>query len=386
MIYDHLGMRTVLNAVGPATRLGGLPLHPEVWQAMQESLDHSVRMDEFERAAGRRIAELLGVEAAYVTSGASAALYLATAAVMAQGDPARIDRLPDATGMRHRVIIQAAQRDPYDRAVEAAGARIVAIGYPDTTHPGELERAIDDTTAAVLFRPGRNGNLLELPSVCAIAHAAGIPVIVDGALFIPPIQRLRSYLEAGADLVAISGGKGFRGPQGSGLLVGRADLVDVVGLHHQDMDERDTTWPRGADGVPLTPPRHGIARSMKVGREQIAGLVAAVERYVRDPGADEAAGTRELDIAEKALRDHGGITVHRVHETTLDVPGLHLEVAAAGVAVDAFVKALGAHAEPVFVGESEAWRGVVTLNGMALQPGQGDRLAAALIEVLEELT
>lgn len=375
-VYESLGVPTVLNAVGPATRLGGLPLHPEVWAAMQEALANSVRMDALESAAGARIAELLGVPAVYVTSGASAALYLATAAVMARGDAALIDRLPDTTGMRHRVIIQSAQRDPYDRAAEAAGATLVPIGYPDSTHPGELERVLGDDVAAVLFRPGGGGNLLDLATTSRIAHDAGVPVIVDGAMFVPPADRLRGFLDAGADLVAVSGGKGFRGPQASGLLAGRKEFIDVIALHHQDMDERDTTWRL----APATPPRHGVGRPMKVGREQIVGLLTAIERYVRDPGADERAGIAELDVTEAALRADGRIPVHRTHEPTLDVPGLHLDVRAAGAEPDAVVRALAARATPVYVGESEAWRGVLTVNPMALQPGQGAELASALIE------
>ncbi len=382
-IYDDLGVPTAINAVGPATRLGGLDLHPDVWAAMTESLQASVRMDVLERAAGRYLADTLGVPAVYVTSGASAALFLATAVTMARGDAALVDRLPDASAMRHRVIVQAAHRDPYDRAITAAGATLTVIGYPESTHPGELEREIDDRTAAVLFRPGRPGNLLGLSRVAEIAHAHGVPVIVDGALFVPPVERLRAFFEDGADLVAVSGGKGFRGPQASGLLCGRDDLIAAVGLHHQDMDERDTTWPGRSGAEASTPPRHGIARSMKVGREQIAGLVAAVRRYCADPGADERGGTVELEAAHAALAA-AGVPVERVHEAALDVPSLHVDVRAAGADVDRVVAALGARPVPVYVGESEAWRGVLTLNGMALTSGQGILLAQALSEAIVE--
>lgn len=384
-VYERLGVPVVLNGVGPATRLGGLPLHADVWRAMQEALDSSVRISELERAAGARIAELLGVPAAYVTSGASAALYLATAAVMARGDAALIDRLPETTGLRHRVIIQSAQRDPYDRAVQAAGATLVPIGYPDSTHPGELERELGDDVAAVLFRPGRGGNLLSLEVTCRIAHDAGVPVLIDGAMFVPPVDRLQEYFDLGADLVAVSGGKGFRGPQASGLLCGRAEFIEVVDLHHQDMDERDTTWPRNDDGTLTTPPRHGIGRSMKVGREQIVGLLTAIERYVADPGADERVGTLELGAVEQILREDSRIAVTRVHEATLDVPGLQLDIAATGAALDDVVRALAARATPVYLGEGEAWRGVLTVNGMALGKGQGRLLAEAIVEVVTRL-
>lgn len=378
-LYEGLGVPRVLNGVGPATRLGGLPLHPDVWAAMQESLASPVRMDVFEAAAGRRIAELLGVPAAYVTSGASAAMLLGTAAAMTGGRADLVDRLPDTTGMRRRVIIQAAHRDPYDRAIAPTGAVLEVVGYPDSTHPDELERVLGDDVAAVLFRPGKPGNLLSLARTAEIAHAHGIPVLVDGAVHAPGLERLRALFTDGADLVALSGGKGFRGPQASGLLLGRPDLVAAVGAQHQDMDERLATWPPGLEAGGLTPPRHGPGRPMKVGREQIAGLLAALERYVRDPGGDEAPGIAELAQAERVLLD-GGADVVRHHDAALDVPSLHVRVGDGADAVDALVLALAARPTPAYVGESEAWRGVVTINPMALGAGHGTALAGAILE------
>lgn len=380
-LYEGLGVPAALNGVGPATRLGGLSLHPEVWAAMHESLASPVRMDVFEAAAGRRIAELLGAPAAYVTSGASAAMLLGTAAAMTGGRADLVDRLPDTTGMRHRVIIQAAHRDPYDRAIASTGAVLETIGYPDSTHPDELDRVLGDDVAAVLYRPGKPGNLLSLAATAEIAHGHGVPVIVDGAVHAPGLERLRALFTDGADLVALSGGKGFRGPQASGLLLGRADLVGAVGAQHQDMDERPTTWPPGLASGGRTPPRHGPGRPMKVGREQIAGLLAALERYVRDPGGDEAPGIAELAETERLLREHG-VEVIRHHDVALDVPSLHVRAGDGADAVDALVIALAARSVPTYVGESEAWRGVVTVNPMALRSGDGVALGTAIIESL----
>lgn len=380
-LYERLGVPGAINAVGPATRLGGLPLHPEVWAAMQEALATPVRMDAFEAAAGRRIAELLGAPAAYVTSGAAAAMVLGTTAAMTGGRAELVDRLPDTTGMPRRVLIQAAHRDPYDRAIASTGAGLETIGYPDSTHPGELERALGDDVAAVLYRPGRPGNLLSLAQTAALAHAHGVPVLVDGAVHAPGLERLRALFADGADLVALSGGKGFRGPQASGLLLGREDLVAAVGAQHQDMDERVSTWPPGLDAGGRTPPRHGPGRPMKVGREQIAGLLAAIERYVRDPGGDEAPGIAELAETERILSD-AGADVERSHDAALDVPSLHVRAGDGPADVDALVLALAARAVPVYVGESEAWRGIVTVNPMALRPGDGAALGSALAEAL----
>jgi len=387
MSYELLGLRRVVNGVGPATRLGGLPLHPDVLTAMGEATRHNVRMDHLQDAAGRRLAALLDVPACYVTSGAAAALTLATAAAMAGDDPRLIDRLPEP-GPRHEVVVQLAHRDPYDHAVTAAGARLVTVGYPGSTHPDELARALTPATAAVLWRPGRDGDLLALRTCAEIAHRHGVPVIVDGALFVPPVDRLRSFLADGADLVAVSGGKGLRGPQASGLLCGRPDLVAAVGLHHQDMDERVGTWPhpgRSAHTRP-DPPRHGIGRGMKVGREQLMGLLAAVERYLADPGRDDRPGIAELDAVAAALAGHPAVAVGRHHDAGLDVPVLHLDLTATGLPVDEVVRRLATGDPWVALGEEAAWRGVLTVNPMALGEGDGAVLAAAVVAAVDGRT
>jgi len=380
-LFDRIGARRVVNGVGPATRLGGLPLHPDVTEAMAAATRHPVRMDDLERRAGAELARLLGTEGAYVTSGASAALTLATAALITGSDPARIDALPRIEAAPHRVVVLAAHRDPYDRALEAAGAELVVVGYPHSTHLGEIERVLDGETVAVLYRPGRPGNHPSLGEICAAAGSRGIPVLVDGALYAPPLENLHAWIADGAALVALSGGKHFRGPQASGILCGRADLIDIVGFAHQDMDEREATWVAGAaHGGPGTPPRHGIGRAMKVGREQIAGLLAAVQRYVAAPGADDAAGIRELERL-RALLASGPVPVVWHDGSALGVPVLELDLAAAGLPLDAFVNALAELDTPVFLEEGEAWRGALLVHPMALTDGDADRIAASVAEV-----
>lgn len=381
MIFDGLSLTPVINGVGPATRLGGLPLADEVLQAMREAAKISVRMDELQLAVGRRLAELLGVPGAYVTPGASAALSLATAAVLAQGKAEISDQLPSVEGGRNRVVIQHAHRDPYDHAVSLVGGHIVEVGFPSSTHADELRRALGDDTAAVLFRPGRPGNLLDLPTVAAIAHSAHVPVIVDGALHVPPIERLQTYFAEGADLVAVSGGKGFRGPQASGLLCGEPGLLEMAALQHQDMDERADTW-RPASGE--SPPRHGVGRGMKIGREQIAGLLSAVERHVRAPGADEKPGLDELSDIEEALQGVEGLTVSPGFDDALNVPVLHIDVTSSGSSVDDVLRRLASGSPRVYVGEERAWQNTLTVSPMALLPGEGRSLAAAVKAAIRE--
>lgn len=381
--FDRLGVRRVVNAVGPATRFGGLTLHPSVIEAMNQATLHPVRMDDLQRCAGHELARLLGVDAAYVTPGAAAALTLATASIIAGADPARADRLPRIEGSPHRVIVLAAHRDPYDRALEAAGAELVVVGYPNSTHIGEIERALDGDVAAVLYRPGRPGNHPSLAAITSLADTNGVPVVVDGALYAPPLENLHSWIDDGASLVALSGGKHFRGPQASGILCGRGDLIEFVALHHQDMDEREQTWGSGS-GMPSTPPRHGIGRAMKVGREQIAGLVAAVGRYVEAPGADDAAGIAEL-VRLRELLTSAGMPVAWSDTSALSVPVLELGLAEAGLDPDAFSNALAGLDTPVYMEEGEAWRGVLLVHPMALAEGDAEKIATSAVRVAEDL-
>lgn len=377
---DRLEDLRVVNAVGPATRMGGLGLHEEVLAAMGRAVEVPVRMAELEQAGGDHVARLLGAPAAYITAGAAAGLALAGAAAMARDEVDVIDSLPRAANGRDQFVIQAAQRDPYDRAVEAAGGRIVPVGYPGSTHAAELASALGERTAAVLYRPGAAGNHVDLERTCAIAHAAGVPVIVDGALRIPPLAVLHEYLSAGADLIAVSGGKLLRGPQASGLLIGQPEWIARVGVHHQDMDEREGTWP-AADGRFVRPPRHGIARFAKVGREQLVGLVTAVERFVA--GADDTAvEVAELGRAHELLQRGPFDAIWEEH-SVLGSPEVivHLDPAR----TTAFVRALRAQHPPVYVEESGAWRGELSLNSLGLTEGDGARIATAFAAAAQEI-
>ena len=371
---DRLEELRVVNGVGPATRLGGLPLHREVLEAMGRATAVPMRMARLERAAGEHVSRLLDVEAAYVTSGAFSALVLATAAAIAGDDATIADTLPHPVVPRVEVVIQAAHRDPYDRAVEVAGGRVVTIGYPGSTHVRELEAAIGERTAAVLFRPGHAGNHVPLDVVCEIAHARGVPVIVDGALHVPPLRTLTEYFRDGADMVALSGGKVFRGPQASGLLCGRAEWIERVGVHHQDMDEREATWPE-AGGRFTAPPRHGVARGSKVGREQLVGLVTAIERFLTAGDLDADEGVAALREAYGLLQA-SGLSVRWVDRSVLGSPEVLLHL---GDRADRFVDALRALPLPVFVEEGSVWRGEVSINAIALSAPDGIRIAQACI-------
>lgn len=316
--YEDLGVRRVINAAGTLTRLGGNRVAPEVLAAMTEAAASNVVMDELQQAAGKIIAEVTGAEAGYVTAGAAAGLTLATAACVAGLDPAAMDRLPDTTGLRNEVVIQRGHRNAYDHAVRAAGITFVEagyLGYPGAggTYAWQVEAAISDRTAALFWPVLDTPGTLSLPEMAGIARRHGLPVIVDASAALPPRGNLRRFIAEGADLVVYSGGKAIGGPQASGILAGRADLVASVALQQLDLDVRLPTWTRRgqvASGELRGIPHHGIGRSMKVGREEIAGLVTALRRYVAgDDAAERARWESMLGEIAAPLRDVAGVTV-----------------------------------------------------------------------------
>lgn len=383
-IYEDLGVRPIVNAVGPATRLGGLPLSSAVLAAMADAVAANVRIDELQEAAGAEIARLLGVPAGYVTNGAAAALTLAIATCVVGADPGGIEQLPRAAAGK-RVIVQMAHRDPYDHAITAVGVSLTEIGYPTSTYPHELERELDASVAAVFWRPGRAGELLPLRVVAELSHAAGVPVVVDAAMDVPPISRLQQMFADGADFVAVSGGKGLRGPSTSGLLCGRPDLVAAVGLHHQDMDIRAQTWqPSEVTGAQPLRGRHGLGRAMKVGREQVAGLLVAIREFVADPDAWHAHYDTELTACAAALAESSSVVVVRDYNHHLDVPVLDVDFSNATLDADQVVRRLDTGTPRIHVGEDSAWRGVVTINPQGLNAGEGAVVGARIAGILAE--
>ena len=325
-IYDELGVRTVINAATTLTVVGGSRMPDEVLEAMRSAAGAYVDMRELQAAAGARLAALTGNEAAYVTSSCAAALMLGTLAAITRGDPAAIARMPRGDGVATEVVIHASHRIPYDRAAELAGGRLVAIGSLEGTREAELEAALNDRTAMVLWVAGSHlpAGALDLPTTVRIAHAHGVPVLVDAAAQLPPPSNLRAFTrELGADAVAFSGGKALRGPQASGLLLGGVDFIEAV----------------RANGSPY----ERLARPMKVGKEEIAGLVRAVELYV---AADHDAEARVwAAIVEAWARDLGA------------VPGLQIERLATNEAGQPVPRLRVAVDEPSVGASAEAVRG-----------------------------
>jgi L-seryl-tRNA(Ser) seleniumtransferase len=290
-IYRRLGVQRVIHGAGTTTRYGGSILRPEVLETMREASQTLVNLDELNEAAGAAIARILGAEAAFVTAGASAGLILQAAACIAGADPVKITRLPDTRGMRNEIVIQRAHRFAYDQAYRVAGGVLVEIGLARRTQPFELEDAIGERTAAVAFLvspftspPG----ILPLEQVLEIARPRGIPVIVDAASMLPPRENLTKFLRLGADLVSFSGGKGIRGPQSTGILAGRRDLVRAAALNAS--------------------PNQALGRAAKTSKEEIAGLVTALELFMAEDEQAEMKRYAELCAAiVDSLADISGL-------------------------------------------------------------------------------
>jgi D-glucosaminate-6-phosphate ammonia-lyase len=292
-IYRQLGVRPLINAAGTYTTLTGSVVPPPVRQAMDEASRSFVPLLDLQQKAGARIAKLLGVEAAMVTSGAAGSIMLATAACVTGKDPDKIRRIPDTGGMKDEVIIPRAQRNGFDHAARNVGVKLVEVDTAD-----QVRQSIGPRTAMLYWTHiFEHKGKIARAEFLDIGKKAGVPVFNDAAAELPPASNLWSIAKEGFDLVAFSGGKGLRGPQASGLLLGRRDLIEAAHLNNNPYGDT-------------------IGRPCKVGKEEIMGLVAAVELYVqRDHEADQKLWR---SFMESIARDLRGVSSVR---TEVYIPG-----------------------------------------------------------------
>jgi len=303
-IYARLGVGTHINAKGTYTYLTGSLIPPEVSQAMEDASHHFVYLVELQQKAGAKIAQMLGVEAAMVTSGAAGAIMLGTAACLTGNDPKRITQLPDVTGMRSEVIIQKSHRNSFDHAIRNAGVRLVEV---ETL--GELDSAISEKTAMMYFlNAAQNQGKIGLEKWVEVGKQRGIPTFNDAAADVPPVSHLSDYNKMGFDLVAFSGGKGLCGPQCAGLMLGKKDLIEAAIMNNNPYEDT-------------------IGRPSKVGKEEIVGMFVAVERYLRiDHEAEWKEWERRIQVMEKILASVPGVQTRRfVPEVANHVPHLYLK-------------------------------------------------------------
>ena len=282
-VYTRLGVKTIINCRGTWTYLSGSLEFPEVQAAQREASEHFVNMFELQHAASKRLAELTGAEAGMVTSGAAGAMASAAAACMAGSDPKYIWQLPDTTGLKHEVIMVGG-RSAFDSAIRLTGAKLVLVETPE-----ELANAINKNTAMIYTT--HLGTDLQTEN--AVAKKYDIPMLLDDAAGIPPISNIKLYAQMGLDMYAFSGGKGLRGPQCSGLLLGRKDLLEAAMLN-------------------TSPWEGAVCRAMKVGKEEIVGLLTAVEIWLK---TDSDALNREWNAR-----------IERIARLVMTVPGVETDI------------------------------------------------------------
>lgn len=275
-LYQSLGVKPVINGVGVVTVLGGSIMPPEVIRAMEEASRFFIPLPELERKVGARIAELVQAPAAMVTCGAASAIAVGTAACLSQGDAKKLRQLPGREGIKYEVIQQKTHRSGYEHQMELCGAKVVTV---ETRR--ELEAAINERTGMMFFlNKAEHDGQVKAEEFVKIGKERGIPTMNDAASDATPKENLWKYTKMGFDLVIFSGGKALRGPQASGLLLGRKDLIEA--------------------SYPAMSPYGGIGRGMKVGKEELCGVLAAVERYLK---VDHAAEWKLLESRVASIRD-----------------------------------------------------------------------------------
>ncbi|PYV24343.1 MAG: selenocysteine synthase, partial [Acidobacteria bacterium] len=361
-IYDRLGVRTRINAKGTYTYLSGSLLPPEVAQAMKEAAEHYVVLEELQRAVGARIAQMLGVEAACVTSGAAGAMTIGTAACVAGQDPEKIKRIPDTTGMKNEVVIQKAHRYAFDHAIRNVGVRLVEVETED-----DLERAISEKTAMLHFANfAQSQGKIGLAKWVEAGKRHGVPTFNDAAADVPPVTHLSDYNKMGFDLVSFSGGKGLRGPQCAGLLLGRKDLIDAALMNNNPNEDT-------------------IGRPLKAGKEEIVGMFAALERYLRvDHAAEWKDWEARLDVIDKMVAGVPGVHTGRfVPAVANHVPHLYVQwdEKALGLTKAECVKQLE-NGEPSIVCLGDDYPYGLSVTPFMMKPGEEEVVGRRLKQIL----
>lgn len=290
--FKELGIRTFINAAGTYTSMTGSLMPQEVIDAINYGSLEYVNLDELQDKVGKRIAELLECEYATVSSGCFGAMSIAMAGVMSGKDPKKIKQLPDTTGLRNEVILQKSHTIGYAQALTNVGAKLVKVKTAE-----ELENAINEKTAMLWFLNANTdrGNI-KWEEFVSLGKKHNIPTFIDCAADVPPVDNLFKFTRIGFDMVAFSGGKGLRGPQSAGLLLGKKEYIEAARLH--------------------TPPRgETIGRGMKVNKEEVLGMLAALELYLnKDHQAEWKMWEDQIDLISESVKSIGGV------ETTIHVP------------------------------------------------------------------
>jgi uncharacterized pyridoxal phosphate-dependent enzyme len=362
-VYEELGLTTVINGQGTETVLGGSLIRPEVKAVMDLASEHFVVIMDLEAAVGKRISQMLKLPQGYgaiVTSGAASAIQNGYSGILTGSNETYIKQIPDLTGMKSEVIIQRAHRSGWDHQIRTTGAKLVEVETVEDVH-----KAISERTAAMHFLnlSDPDGQIKRADWV-KLAHAANVPAFLDAAADVPPKSRLSDYANMGFDLIAFSGGKAIRGPQCTGLLIGRQELVHNALLN-------------------MSPNEDTMGRATKVGKEEIVGVVKALELYLaEDQEVLDKDQWRQLDTISTKVSKIPGVTVTRdVPEIANHFPALqiHLDPARFSAKPHDITEQLARMKPSIVLTEGPS---TIEMTAIDLQPGEDTIVADALASVL----
>lgn len=365
-VYEELGVTTVINGQGTMTVLGGSLPRPEVEEVMALGGQHFVSIVELEVAAGKRITEMLKLPAGYdalVTAGAAAAMQSGLAGILTGANPKLIQQIPDLTGMKSEVLIQKTHRNPFDHQLRTTGVKLIEVETAD-----DVRKAINAQTAMMHFTNFANedGQIKDEEWV-KLAHEHNIPTFIDAAADTPPVSRLWDFANMGYDLIAFSGGKAIRGPQCAGLLIGRKDLIAYALLNN-------------------SPHEDTIGRSQKVGKEEIVGMVKALELYLQeDHEALNKEWQRRLEyISAQITKVQGVTTSFPKLEIANHVP--HLQIKWDDKRIPMTPREAGKalrDGKPSIALSTGEHGEALSMNSFMLQPGQEKIIASELVKLFK---
>jgi len=364
-VYEELSVTTVINGQGTMTMLGGSLMRPEVESVMAQAGRHFVNIPELEVAAGKRIAEMLKLPADYsalVTCGAAAAMLSGLAGILTRDNPQFIRQLPELTGMKSEVIIQKSHRNPFDHQLRATGVRLVEVVDRD-----DLRKAVNEKTAMMHFSNFANAvGQMKVDEWAKLGKEYKVPTFIDAAADTPPVSHLWDYANMGYDLIAFSGGKAIRGPQCAGLLVGRKDLVSYALLNN-------------------SPHEDTLGRSQKVGKEEIVGMVKALECYLQENhDALNKEWQHRLELVSAEVSKIPGVTTKfYVPDIANHVPHMEIRWDKRISATPREINAALRKGKPAIVLSTGEEGEALSLNSFMLQPGEDKVIAEAVVAVLK---
>lgn len=370
--FDSFGVRKVVNAAGNNSRLGSSTLSTEVCQAMNEASKIYVNMNELQSRCGEYIAEITGAEAGLITSGAAGGLLLAAAACVTGTNIAMVLEMPKIANGKE-IITQKGHRTPYDQSIIISGVNLVEVGIPYQTYIEQIENAINRNTVAILFTYGETVNRsgeVSLKDIVKISKKYKIPVIVDGSLINYPFNRIKECIEMGVDLLVTSGGKHIFGPSNTGFICGKKELVEACRLQAF--------------------PNYGIGRVMKIGKEEIMGLMTALEIYLKRDSQKEYKGWEDkVDylVSELNKLPYLKATKTEYDEVERPVPRAQILVEKEETRYDAYkiVEQLKENNPPIWVQEFSLHESIILLNPVCLADGEEKLIAKAFKTIWELL-